>query len=205
MGPFRVIIVPSILTFNISSPDHVVGRQYIHHVFKRRRYLRITIPLFAFEQDQMSIDAIGSVLRCCYSQWYLFQLRQQLYKNRRKSVNQSVCHVVKISIPSYSETSIFIPSCPCLSVSIPSYPYLSLAVHFYLDLSLAITSFSQVSPAITSYYQLSLSIAIPGIPQLSLAISSNSSKPAISSRLPLSPCMSSYIYLSISLNLRLQM
>ena len=143
----------------------------------------------------MSIDAIGSVLRCCYSQWYLFQLRQQLYKKQRKSVNQSVCHVVKISIPSYSETSIFIPSCPCLSVSIPSYPYLSLAVHFYLDLFLAITSFSQVSLAITSYYQLSLSIAIPGIPQLSLAISSNSSKPAISSRLPLSPGMSSYLQL----------
>ena len=151
MGPFRVIIVPSILTFNISSPDNVVGRQYIHHVFKRRRYLRITFPLFAFEQDQMFIDAIGSVLRCCYSQWYLFQLRQQLY--------------------------------------------LFLAVHFYLDLFLAITSFSQVSPAITSYYQLSLSIAIPGIPQLSLAISSNSSKPAISSRLPLSPGMSSYLQL----------
>ena len=147
---------------------------------KRRRYLRITMRLIAFEQDQMSIDAIGSVLRCCYSQWYLFQLRQQLYKNRRKSVNQSVCHVVKISIP----------SCPCLSV-------------FYLDLFLAITSFSQLSLAITSYYQLSLSIAIPGIPQLSLAISSNSSKPPADSLCPqVCPAISSYIYLSISLHLR---
>ena len=98
----------------------------------------------------MSIDVIGSVLRCCYSQWYLFQLRQQLY--------------------------------------------LFLAVHFYLDLFLAITSFSQVSPAITSYYQLSLSIAIPGIPQLSLAKYFQQFQQA-SSRLPLSPGMSSYLQL----------